>query len=290
MGLTHPPRGVVIERNRIHDCGRLPATNHDHGIYIAHGRETVVRDNWIYDNADRGIQQYPDTQRSVITGNVIDSNGQGVNFGGDDSNTNCSNNNIVQGNVITYSRLRWNAYSGAQGRDCTGNLVRNNCVQARRGDYAAAGGIEPGSRSFEAAANLVAKPRYVTAATGDYRLQPDSACLAKYTGTMAAPGAPPPPTIGTERAKVKIKVGRHSVPAGRRVRVKGAVAPATGRARVIIERRRHGQWRRAGKAMIRHGGRFKDRVRVRGDHAAKIRARIPGVGRSHVVRVRVRHG
>ncbi len=51
-----PPSGVVIEGNRIHDCGRLPATNQDHGVYLGHARDAVVRNNWIYRNADRGIQ------------------------------------------------------------------------------------------------------------------------------------------------------------------------------------------------------------------------------------------
>ena len=56
------PRDVVIERNRIHDCGELPATNLDHGIYVARPTTTMIRDNWIYDNADRGVQLYPDAQ------------------------------------------------------------------------------------------------------------------------------------------------------------------------------------------------------------------------------------
>ena len=50
---------AVISRNRIHDCGRLPATNLDHGIYIALSKGSVIKDNLIYDNADRGIQLYP---------------------------------------------------------------------------------------------------------------------------------------------------------------------------------------------------------------------------------------
>ena len=29
-----PAQRTVIERNRIHDCGELPPTNHDHGIYV----------------------------------------------------------------------------------------------------------------------------------------------------------------------------------------------------------------------------------------------------------------
>ena len=172
-----PPQGVVIERNRIHDCGVLPATNHEHGIYIAHAVGTVIRGNWIYDNADRGIQQYPDTQGSTIAGNVIDSNGQGVNFGGDDSGQ-CSNNNLVQDNVIANSTLRWNVYSGAQGPDCTGNVVRDNCVYASNGNdfYNSDGGVEPHSRSFNASENVIANPGFVDAGGGDYTLSPKSEC------------------------------------------------------------------------------------------------------------------
>ena len=74
---------MVIEGNRIHDCGELPAANHDHGIYVGNAAGRSIRDNWIYDNADRGIQLYPDADRTAITGNVIDGNGQGVIFGGE---------------------------------------------------------------------------------------------------------------------------------------------------------------------------------------------------------------
>ena len=72
-----PPRGVVIKRNRIHDCGRLPATNRQHGIYLVEARDGDPRQLWIYDNADRGVQLYPDADGSRITGNVIDDNARG---------------------------------------------------------------------------------------------------------------------------------------------------------------------------------------------------------------------
>jgi parallel beta-helix repeat protein len=186
-----PPRGVVIERNRIHDCGVLPANNHEHGIYIASAQGTIIRDNWIYDNADRGIQLYPDAQRTKVVGNVIDSNGQGVNFGGDDSGQ-CSNNNLVQGNVIANSNIRWNVYSGAQGPDCTGNVLRDNCVHASNSDdyYNSNGGVEPRSRSFSASENVIANPRFVDAAVGDYTLSPQSPCpLARQADRSALSGS-----------------------------------------------------------------------------------------------------
>jgi hypothetical protein len=71
---------TTIERNRIHDCGRLPANNHEHGIYVERADDLRVVDNWIYDNADRGVQMFPDSQRAYIARNVIDGNGQGVIF------------------------------------------------------------------------------------------------------------------------------------------------------------------------------------------------------------------
>ena len=182
------PEGVAIKRNRIHDCGELPATNHEHGIYLSEARDAVIRNNWIYDNADRGIQQYPDTDGSLITGNVIDGNGQGLNFSG--RNASCSSGNVVEHNVISNSRIHWNAYSGTQGDACASNVVRDNCAFASNDDpsYNVGDGIQPDSRSFDASSNLVASPRYQDADSNDLRLRADSECLAMYTGTLSSPG------------------------------------------------------------------------------------------------------
>ena len=56
--------GTVVRDNHIHNCGRLPRTNHDHGIYVNSARNTKVIGNRIYDNAARGIQIYLDAQRT----------------------------------------------------------------------------------------------------------------------------------------------------------------------------------------------------------------------------------
>ena len=73
----------MIERNRIHNCGQLPPTNHHHGIYVEASDGARITDNWIYDNADRGIQLFPDAQGTYVARNVIDGNGQGVIFSRD---------------------------------------------------------------------------------------------------------------------------------------------------------------------------------------------------------------
>ena len=154
-----PPRGVVIADNVIHDCGELPATNHHHGIYVSHARGTVIRNNVIYGNADRGVQLYPDADDSIVTGNVIDGNGQGVIFGGGPDSS--SDDNLVAGNVITGSNIRWNIQSHWQGPVGSGNVARDNCVWTTNVEYPGlppGSGIEPemvGTRAFD---NVVADP------------------------------------------------------------------------------------------------------------------------------------
>jgi parallel beta-helix repeat protein len=184
-----PPRGVVIERNRIHDCGALPSTNKDHGIYVSEARGTVIRDNWIYDNTDRGVQLYPDADGSRITGNVIDSNGEGIVFAG--TGDEVSSGNLVADNVISNSKLGWNVYSNIEGESPQGNVLRHNCLWAgdAPSEFQADGGVEPSSGAagdFSATGNVVADPRYADPAGGDYTLAPDSDCpLAGRSGYPA---------------------------------------------------------------------------------------------------------
>jgi hypothetical protein len=172
---------VTIERNRIHDCGVLPAQNHHHGIYIEHADNTRVVDNWIYDNADRGVQMFPDSQGAYIANNVIDGNGQGVSYARE------SANNVVEHNVISNSVLRWNIedweLSGG------GNIARQNCVwTTRTGSYAREGGVMV-TRDFTASQNLIADPGFVNRTAKDFRLAAGSPCAA----LLGASGTPPPP-------------------------------------------------------------------------------------------------
>jgi Big-like domain-containing protein/parallel beta helix pectate lyase-like protein len=174
-------RRTNIERNRIHDCGRLPANNHEHGIYIEASDDVRVIDNWIYDNADRGVQMFPDAQRTYIAHNVIDGNGQGIIF------TRQSAGNIAEHNVISNSVLRWNIedweLTGA------GNVARLNCVwTTRTGSYAREGGVMV-TRDFTALQNLIADPRFVNRTAKDFRLAAGSPCAALLAGS----GTPPPP-------------------------------------------------------------------------------------------------
>ena len=168
-----PPTGVLIEGNEIHNCGRLPARNHDHGIYVADAVGTVIRGNLIYENADRGIQLYPDADETEVVGNVIVGNGQGVIFGGDDDGT--SDDNVVTGNVIADSTIRYNVSSSWQGPTGSGNVVRGNCVWADGEEYRGVpdgSGIENPMSGAVATDNVVADPGF-----GDgYEVDPEGEC------------------------------------------------------------------------------------------------------------------
>jgi parallel beta-helix repeat protein len=168
-------REVVIEHSRVHDCGRLPANNTEHGIYVASARDTTIVSNLIYNNADRGIQLYPNAQRTVIEHNVIDGNGEGIIFSGGDGEA--SSNNLVQHNVITHSRIRadvesWYPAGNPVG---VGNVVRENCLYGGhnvRGEK---------STGFQATSNLIADPRYGNPGRGDFRIEDSNPC-AKLLG------------------------------------------------------------------------------------------------------------
>ena len=172
--------GTVLEHNRIHDCGQLPATNHQHGIYASHARDTRIIGNLIYDNADRGIQLYPDAQGTLIRGNIIDGNGEGIIFSGRGDAT--SNNTVVERNVIANSTDRWNIESSWNQTTKVGrkNVVRDNCVWATNSNeyYNQYGGIDPKEIGFAAFDNLVADPKYVYRWAKDFELSDYSPCRA----------------------------------------------------------------------------------------------------------------
>jgi parallel beta-helix repeat protein len=177
-------RDTLIEGNRIHNCGQLPSNNHEHGIYVERADRTRIVGNLIYDNADRGIQLYPNAQYSVIERNVIDGNGEGIIISGDDGLA--SNHNLMQFNVVSHSRIRADIESYFPGGNPVGvgNLVRKNCVFGGR-----EGAIVKGDGGFTAVANVVADPLYANVAGGDFRIGAGSRCAALLAGKLATAAA-----------------------------------------------------------------------------------------------------
>ena len=126
----------------------------------------MITNNFIYDNADRGIQLYPDAQGSTIANNVIDGNGEGIIFSGDSGLA--SSNNVVRRNVISNSRVRYNVESWwPNGNPVgTGNLASDNCLwNGTQGNVADQVG-------FTASNNVVANPGYSDRSAGTSRSRP----------------------------------------------------------------------------------------------------------------------
>ena len=162
---------TVIERNRIHDCGQLPPTNHHHGIYVEASRGARITGNWIYDNADRGVQLFPDARRTYVARNVIEGNGEGIVF------SRRSAHNVVEHNVISNPLVRYNV----EDFELTGvgNVARQNCLWSDQhpGDPR----ISPGIR-VEVTQSVVTAPPYANRAAKDFRLPPGSPCFAFSPG------------------------------------------------------------------------------------------------------------
>jgi hypothetical protein len=180
------PTHFTIERNRIHNCGRRPRTNHDHGIYVASGTG-VIRGNVIFNNADRGIQLYPEARAVRVYRNTIDGNGEGIMFAA------AATRNVAHDNLITNSRERWNVeYFQLRGR---GNEVLSNCVWADSRDnyYRHRGGIVPGIERFlKLSGNTKAQVRYRDRTRHDFR----PASLSSFCAGMGAPDAVTAPPGG----------------------------------------------------------------------------------------------
>jgi parallel beta-helix repeat protein len=292
--------GTVIERNRIHHCGLLPAANHDHGIYISRASNTRIVGNWIYENADRGIQLYPNAQDTTIVGNVIDGNGQGVIFGGLDEDS--SDDTRVEGNVISNSKLRYNVESYYDDGTPPGqnNLVTRNCVNGGSRD-GGNGGIDAPATGFTVTGNLTkTAPTFANRAAGDYRLTPGNACRSVLAEADSVPGPDGIDASVAQVSRVKsvgpalvLKVPARKV--GRRARVfmhghmRRGVRPGL---RVkVLARTRNGHWRKLGTTRIQAHGHFRLRPRLhvkRGRHAVRVLARVDGIGRSHSARLRLR--
>ncbi len=175
-------RHTLIERNRIHDCGRRPPTENDHGIYVAAGVDGVIRDNVIHRNADRGIQLYPTAFRTTIDGNTVDGNGSGIIF------SEQSSNNLVRANIFSNSIRRYNAESFELNGG--GNRFVANCLVPGHPDdrYNENGGVrlpdivEVTGNVGEANDPFRDRPR------GDFRLRPGTRCEGK--GAPEAVAAP----------------------------------------------------------------------------------------------------
>jgi hypothetical protein len=120
-GGSNKPTNVTIESSSIHQCGQLPRDNLEHCVYAGIVSGLTLRDNHVYDCANRSIQLSPDTDNALVVGNLVDSGHQNGILLGDDADNDVVRNNVVNtpnGKTI----YTGGTYSGS------GNQVIDNCV------------------------------------------------------------------------------------------------------------------------------------------------------------------
>jgi hypothetical protein len=193
---------LQIFANRIYDCGR--DETHDHGIYTNAMDRPIVRGNWIYENAGRGVNLGPATQRASFFRNVIADNCANPLGGTNDCSANVifwgsTSDTVLSKNTIAFPHFRWNlaGCDDATGStdDCrlwtgSSNSVEEGCFLTTVDEYSGDppnSGISPGFAgkyaTVSAAALTVANPVFANRlwaahSQRDYRIR-NSAC-AEY--------------------------------------------------------------------------------------------------------------
>jgi hypothetical protein len=117
---------TVITGNRFEHCGSTAHGMLDHAVYVSRSVGVQIVDNTFTDTAGYAVHLYPDAQRTLVRGNLMDRNGGGVIFAGEGGKA--SSDNLVEGNVITGNRREPAIRSYWGGRVGTGNVARDNCV------------------------------------------------------------------------------------------------------------------------------------------------------------------
>jgi hypothetical protein len=303
-GTFNPAQRVVIERNRIYNCGSSakPDGSHnkfDHLIYLSGTRNAVIRWNILTGNGGGwGVHMYPDADGTVVEHNIIDGNQGGVIFAGTSGLT--SDGNVVRNNAITSVGPRWNIEGSWSGEPPgSGNSATGNCVHTTGPSQPAGIAIRHG---FTESGNAVlGGSPYVDPAAGDYRFKHGSPCAAlvgdvtgAISGTPSAPApAPAPDPAAADRLEIVIVPGKQRIAPLRPIPVSGKVVatrPRDARRVALQIKTRRGAWRTVARRSVR-SGRFSAKVRIR--HArrgrvVRLRAVVPGRARSRTVRVKVR--
>lgn len=189
IGTNLPPTyvyqvsGVLINANRIHDCGDGVLDQAIYVSYTASSPVTYITNNYLYDGFDFGIQFYPYSQGVIFEHNVIDNFKRGITFSGE-SGAPQSSNNIARYNIVTYNNgLGYNIESWWGGTKGTGNQANDNCLASSTGQN-----INTGNGGFTASNNkIVSDPMYTNRAGKDFSLKSGSPC-AGYGPVVASSG------------------------------------------------------------------------------------------------------
>jgi len=192
-GQHHPDTtGAVVVRNRIHDVGHYGNdVPEEHAIYVSRTSGTVIRQNWIYDCGDSGVQLYPGSEGARIERNVIDDCGNGIDPAAAYSYASHATS-MAQNSITNLHRNAANSGFGIFGYanssstlvDPSSNVARDNLFwNDPGGPFSEFLGV-----SYVEIDNRSADPRYLDPAGKDFRVAADSpaADLGLWDGVYAS--------------------------------------------------------------------------------------------------------
>ena len=132
-GGHHGPASTAMSFTAVGESGH---DSHD-GVRLADADHAVVVHNHIYGAGSSAIELSPGAHDTTISHNVLDGNGRGIRFTGDE--VSAASRNVVTENVITNSSPGYNLeHRWAGGEGGGGNTVSRNCLDGQ------AGHIQPG--------------------------------------------------------------------------------------------------------------------------------------------------
>src|SRR5205085_2816805 len=110
IGFGGPADNVVIRYNKIHDTGQCD--NYDHSIYLSHGNNVQVYENWMWNNhGGQAFSVYPAATNAKIHSNVIDASDSGFTIGDDNpsyvSGDQIYNNVVMNTGTVVNHDLGW---------------------------------------------------------------------------------------------------------------------------------------------------------------------------------------
>lgn len=155
----------TISHSKIHDVGGC--STFDHGIYIGHGSNTKVFQNWIWNtHFGWGVQIYPDASGTSVYSNVIDSPMSGL--------VTCSTggHNEFYNNVVTNSIGGGTTGSGSLVSGCgpqgggTASVTDND----QFGNPGGFGNCTTGKTGMTCSGNIWTDPVYANQSAHDYRV------------------------------------------------------------------------------------------------------------------------
>jgi hypothetical protein len=175
IGFWNNADNTIIRYSKIHDVGQCQA--YDHLVYLSHGNNAQVYDNWMYNDAHgRGVQLYPAPTNARVFGNVIDHVGEGF-VVGDEVGATPTGNRIYNNLVTNATGLATQGilgeaihdlYGGAPG---TGNAFYNNLT------FNDPGGVGR-LTAVSAYGNVSANPQFVDPAAANFAVTASSPAAA----------------------------------------------------------------------------------------------------------------